>query len=286
MHGDSQIRCRDGDWDKRPPTCSCKSSGFLDLAKSLVCYRRHPSWTLWVSLSLVGETYWKAFPAAIQCPSDHVQLYWAFIEYRNKIWEKLICYGKNKICASIEASFGPLTSLFLNKILQSSVIVMAPNWFRGLAPMESRGHQEAQIISSLSNMSVGAATLSILWISQSPWKKSQIQTEQRLLFRASIRLFILHAAIVFRWYFYMLGESSGIGVKPKYCPNFVAQFLAPCQRFNRPANGWIRGTDFRHGRRVTFGCYGGYQMVGSSSVTCDDGRWRGAIPVCKGEIRR
>ena len=175
MHGDSQIRCRDGDWDKRPPTCSCKSSGFLDLAKSLVCYLRHSSWTLWISLSLVGETYWKAFPAAIQCPSDHAQL-WAFIEYWSKIWEKLISFGKNKICASIEASFGPLTSLFMNQILQSPVIVLAPNWFRGLVPMESRGHQEAQNISSLSNMSVGAATLSILWLSQSPWKKCQIHS--------------------------------------------------------------------------------------------------------------
>ena len=120
MHGDSQIRCRDGEWDKRPPTCSCKSSGFLDLAKSLVCYLRHSSWTLWISLSLVGETYWKAFPAKIQCPSDHVEL-WAFIEYWSKIWEKLISYGKNKNWARIEASFGPLTSLFLNQILQSSV---------------------------------------------------------------------------------------------------------------------------------------------------------------------
>ena len=82
-----------------------------------------------------------------------------------------------------------------------------------------------------------------------------------------------------------IGRIPGTGLKSIYCPNFVAQSSAPCRRLYRPANGWIRGTDFRHGKRITFGCNGGYQIVGSSSVTCDDGRWRGDIPVCKGGIR-
>ena len=59
---------------------------------------------------------------------------------------------------------------------------------------------------------------------------------------------------------------------------------APCPKLSRPTHGWIYGTDFRHEKQVRFGCSSGYQRVGSSSVTCNDGKWSNELPVCKGEM--
>lgn len=60
-------------------------------------------------------------------------------------------------------------------------------------------------------------------------------------------------------------------------------FIEPCSNPGDPAHGWARDRDFRHGRSVRFQCFRGYQIVGASSITCDDGSWDNRAPVCKGK---
>ncbi|XP_067016849.1 sushi, von Willebrand factor type A, EGF and pentraxin domain-containing protein 1-like isoform X1 [Acropora muricata] len=62
--------------------------------------------------------------------------------------------------------------------------------------------------------------------------------------------------------------------------NRVPTCKAPCVKFSRPANGYMRG-DFRHGNQVRFQCYGGYQRIGAASSTCNDGTWSNSAPICK-----
>ena len=47
-------------------------------------------------------------------------------------------------------------------------------------------------------------------------------------------------------------------------------------------HGWKWGQDYRHGRSVRFSCFGGYQIIGAASITCNDGTWDSQVPVCKG----
>lgn len=39
---------------------------------------------------------------------------------------------------------------------------------------------------------------------------------------------------------------------------------------------------FAPGARVAFSCNNGFMLQGSASLTCQSGRWQGAVPVCKG----
>ena len=34
---------------------------------------------------------------------------------------------------------------------------------------------------------------------------------------------------------------------------------------------------------MTFTCRPGFTLNGTSSITCNDGRWNGNVPVCKGK---
>ncbi|XP_068726391.1 sushi, von Willebrand factor type A, EGF and pentraxin domain-containing protein 1-like [Montipora capricornis] len=60
---------------------------------------------------------------------------------------------------------------------------------------------------------------------------------------------------------------------------------APCEDLAKPANGWKWG-GFRHGSKVTFRCYSGYQKIGTDFTTCNDGTWTNDAPVCKGKCDR
>ena len=59
--------------------------------------------------------------------------------------------------------------------------------------------------------------------------------------------------------------------------------VAPCDKPTTPAHGERWDRDFKHGRSVRFYCSNGYQRIGASSITCNDGTWDNKIPVCKGK---
>lgn len=66
---------------------------------------------------------------------------------------------------------------------------------------------------------------------------------------------------------------------------FVCLYLFPsetCDNPGTPKNGQRKGSDFRHGRNVTFTCQTDFKLLGSETLTCHDGTWSGRIPVCSG----
>ena len=50
------------------------------------------------------------------------------------------------------------------------------------------------------------------------------------------------------------------------------------------SNGFRRGGDFRHGKKVTFGCRRGFGLKGVNIITCNDGTWSNPRPVCSGKM--
>ena len=58
---------------------------------------------------------------------------------------------------------------------------------------------------------------------------------------------------------------------------------APCVEPTDPKHGLKLDRDFSHGRSVRFYCSSGYQRVGAASIKCNDGKWDGWVPLCKGE---
>ena len=78
--------------------------------------------------------------------------------------------------------------------------------------------------------------------------------------------------------------SSVIGLHNAIKSQFLSllSFLGPCANPGTPRNGLKIGSDFRHGRKVTFVCQAGFKLTGISSITCQDGRWSDPVPVCKG----
>ena len=61
-------------------------------------------------------------------------------------------------------------------------------------------------------------------------------------------------------------------------------YSAPCNQPLRPGHSLVSGNDRRHGSKVTYNCNNGYSLVGSKTRTCNDGRWSGNVPECKGDI--
>jgi hypothetical protein len=49
--------------------------------------------------------------------------------------------------------------------------------------------------------------------------------------------------------------------------------LAPCQPLDEPINGGKKGNNYRDGRKVSFFCFPGYNLVGHDSVRCVNGSW-------------
>ena len=73
------------------------------------------------------------------------------------------------------------------------------------------------------------------------------------------------------------------GPGSNYC-NYV--FLIPtenCADPGSPSNGFRRGRDFKHERKVTFVCRAGFMLNGANSITCNDGAWSNELPFCTGK---
>ena len=47
-------------------------------------------------------------------------------------------------------------------------------------------------------------------------------------------------------------------------------------------NGVMNSTSKTHGSTVQFTCYDGYQLIGASSISCNDGKWIESLPRCLG----
>ncbi|CAH3021429.1 unnamed protein product, partial [Porites evermanni] len=54
-----------------------------------------------------------------------------------------------------------------------------------------------------------------------------------------------------------------------------------CTNPGAPQNGHRSGSDFRHGKKVTFTCQRGFILRGISSITCNNATWNGNVPVCR-----
>ncbi|XP_044179768.1 sushi, von Willebrand factor type A, EGF and pentraxin domain-containing protein 1-like isoform X6 [Acropora millepora] len=61
----------------------------------------------------------------------------------------------------------------------------------------------------------------------------------------------------------------------------LPQCKAPCADPGLPSNGRRDGSDFSHGRTVTFQCNDKYSLVGDESMSCNDGVWSAELPQCK-----
>ncbi|XP_015755086.1 PREDICTED: sushi, von Willebrand factor type A, EGF and pentraxin domain-containing protein 1-like isoform X4 [Acropora digitifera] len=55
---------------------------------------------------------------------------------------------------------------------------------------------------------------------------------------------------------------------------------AKCADPGALSNGFRRGGDFRHGKKVTFGCRRGFRLKGVNIITCNNGNWSNPLPVC------
>ncbi|XP_068695180.1 sushi, von Willebrand factor type A, EGF and pentraxin domain-containing protein 1-like isoform X3 [Montipora foliosa] len=53
-----------------------------------------------------------------------------------------------------------------------------------------------------------------------------------------------------------------------------------CADPGSPSNGFRRGRDFKHERKVTFVCRAGFMLNGANSITCNDGAWSNELPFC------
>ena len=47
-------------------------------------------------------------------------------------------------------------------------------------------------------------------------------------------------------------------------------------------NGVVSGAKRTHGSTIQFKCNDGYQQIGASSATCEDGKWSETLPRCLG----
>ena len=59
-------------------------------------------------------------------------------------------------------------------------------------------------------------------------------------------------------------------------------FVASCPYFKQMQNGVVSGTKRTHGSTIQFTCNDGYQQIGASSATCEDGKWSEILPRCLG----
>jgi len=56
---------------------------------------------------------------------------------------------------------------------------------------------------------------------------------------------------------------------------------APCPDPGVPSNGSRSGDDFRHAKSVDFTCKEKYELVGASTISCNNGKWTSKTPICK-----
>ena len=61
----------------------------------------------------------------------------------------------------------------------------------------------------------------------------------------------------------------------------------PCRAPQQPRNGRYETTDtrFLHGTVLSFHCYSGHVLVGSETITCENGMWSERSPTCAGKFQ-
>ena len=65
---------------------------------------------------------------------------------------------------------------------------------------------------------------------------------------------------------------------------WLFSFVATCTDPGLIDRGKRNGTHFSHGQVVTYECSSkNYNLVGNPRLTCNDGLWDSAPPVCKSE---
>ena len=63
--------------------------------------------------------------------------------------------------------------------------------------------------------------------------------------------------------------------------------IVRCPAPDELSNGEKRGVNYRHGKKLSFFCYPGYNLIGPDVVQCVNGSWSPPLNVnCKGKIRK
>ena len=66
---------------------------------------------------------------------------------------------------------------------------------------------------------------------------------------------------------------------------FLLSTAVACGVLTNPANGQVGQTGTTFGQTATYKCNTGYNMVGSSTRTCQaTGVWSGSAPTCQGVV--
>ena len=94
-----------------------------------------------------------------------------------------------------------------------------------------------------------------------------------------------HSVLTRSWplnYYYHLEGVSGLLMHFNWA--WLFSFVATCTDPGLIDRGERNGTDFSHGQVVTYECSTkNYNLVGNPRLTCNDGVWDSAPPVCKSE---
>ena len=78
--------------------------------------------------------------------------------------------------------------------------------------------------------------------------------------------------------------STSIGGGWCQCIIFSSTELRSCSRLQSPANGTLHGSDTSHGAKANFACFTGFDLFGSTTLTCNNGVWSSSAPTCKGKL--
>lgn len=70
-----------------------------------------------------------------------------------------------------------------------------------------------------------------------------------------------------------------------FCIFSVSNFavIAKCNDPGKPENGTKDGEDYRSGANVTFRCYPPFELLGSPTIHCKNGKWSSSTPICTSE---
>ena len=79
-------------------------------------------------------------------------------------------------------------------------------------------------------------------------------------------------------------NSTSIGGGRYQCIIFSSTELRSCSRLQSPANGTLHGSDTSHGAKANFACFTGFDLFGSTTLTCNNGVWSSSAPTCKGKL--
>ena len=65
----------------------------------------------------------------------------------------------------------------------------------------------------------------------------------------------------------------------------ILSFKASCPKPVVPSNGRVLNSMpglSRHGDKVKYACNYGFRLEGSSTIRCNNGKWKPSSPLCKG----